>query len=220
MDNQIWQRNFKRIKGDPIIDPFPDASVVNLSRPENHPNEITLKGVELDLQASFGYLSNFLSYFTVSANYTYTESETFYIQSRTTDIIVEDPNGGRPSVETVRIDNLIKGPMLNQPKHVINTSLGFNTNGTNVWLSFNFIDGIQNSTDNTRPARDILRKQFHRIDLQATQNLFGKLQGFQIMLNFANLNNIIEGANYRGDGRPVSLENYGWTVDLGVRYSF
>lgn len=220
VNNQIWQRNFARIKGDPLIDPFPDTSIVNVSRPENHPNEITLKGVELDLQASFGYLSNFLKYFTVSANYTYTESETVYLQSRVTDIVVEDPNGGRPTVETVRIDNLIKGPMLNQPKHVINASLGFNRKGTNVWLSYNFIDGIINSIDNTRPERDVLKKQFHKIDLQATQKLFGKLKGFQIIGNFANLNDIIEGTDSRGNGRYGSLENYGWTADLGIRYSF
>lgn len=220
VNNQIWNRTFTRIQGDPLIDPFPDASQVNVSRPENHPNEIKLKGFEVDLQASFGYLSNILKYFTVSANYTYTESKTFFPISKIEDIVVEDPNGGRPSVETIRIDSLISGPMLLQPKHIINTSIGFNRNGLNAWLSFQFNGGILESTHPQFKELDVLKKEFYRWDLQVSQKLFGKFNGFQIIGNFANLNDIIETKSFRGEQRPLSLENYGWTADLGLRYSF
>jgi TonB-dependent receptor len=220
VNNQIWNRSFTRIQGDPLIDPFPDASQVNVSRPENHPNEITLKGFEVDLQASFGYLSNFLKYFTVSANYTFTESKTFFPISSIEDIVVEDPNGGRPTVETVRIDSLISGPMPLQPKHIINTSLGFNRKGLNVWLSFQFNGGILESTHPQFTELDILKDEFYRWDLQISQKLFGKFKGFQIIGNFANLNDIIETKSFRGEQRPLSAENYGWTADLGFRYTF
>jgi TonB-dependent receptor len=220
VNNQIWQRNFARIKGDPLIDPFPDTSVVNMSRPENHPNEITLKGFELDLQASFGYLSNFLKYFTVSANYTYTESKTFYPISEIKDIVTPNPNGGRPTVETIRVDSLISGPMLLQPKHIMNASLGFNRKGFNAWLSFQFNDGILQSTHPQFQELDVLKNKFYRWDVQISQKLFGKFKGFQIIGNFANLNDIIENKSYRAEVRPLSAENYGWTADLGVRYSF
>tara|TARA_B110000967_G_scaffold65536_1_gene67660 strand:+ start:1080 stop:4055 length:2976 start_codon:yes stop_codon:yes gene_type:complete len=220
VNNQIWNRSYTRIQGDPLIYPFPDASQVNVSRPENHPNEITLKGFELDLQASFGYLSNFLKYLTVSANYTYTESKTFFPISRIEDIVVEDPNGGRPTVETVRIDSLISGPMPLQPKHIINTSLGFNRKGLNVWLSFQFNGEILESTHPQFTELDILKDEFYRWDLQISQKLFGKFKGFQIIGNFANLNDIIETKSFRGEQRSLSAENYGWTADLGFRYTF
>tara|TARA_B110000240_G_scaffold190641_1_gene232105 strand:- start:177 stop:1190 length:1014 start_codon:yes stop_codon:yes gene_type:complete len=220
VNNQIWNRSYTRIQGDPLIYPFPNASQVNVSRPENHPNEITLKGFELDLQASFGYLSNFLKYLTVSANYTYTESKTFFPISRIEDIVVEDPNGGRPTVETVRIDSLISGPMPLQPKHIINTSLGFNRKGLNVWLSFQFNGEILESTHPQFTELDILKDEFYRWDLQISQKLFGKFKGFQIIGNFANLNDIIETKSFRGEQRSLSAENYGWTADLGFRYTF
>tara|TARA_R110001592_G_scaffold363111_1_gene680556 strand:+ start:37574 stop:40549 length:2976 start_codon:yes stop_codon:yes gene_type:complete len=220
VNNQIWNRSYTRIQGDPLIEPFPDASQVNVSRPENHPNEITLKGFELDLQASFGYLSNFLKYFTVSANYTYTESKTFFPISRIEDIVVEDPNGGRPTVETIRTDDLISGPMPLQPKHIMNTSLGFNRKGLNAWLSFQFNGGILESIHPQFTELDILKDEFYRWDLQISQKLFGKFKGFQIIGNFANLNDIIETKSFRGEQRLLSAENYGWTADLGFRYTF
>ena len=221
VNNKIWSRSYNRIKGDPIIDPFPDASIVRVTMPENHPNEITLKGFEVDLQTSFGYLSNFFKHFTVSANYTFTDSKTFYPISKIEDIIKENPNGGRPIVETIRIDSLIAGPMSSAPKHIMNASLGFNRKGTNIWMSYQYTGGILRSTHPQFQEMDVLKNKFYRWDLQISQKLFGKFKGFQLIGNFANLNNITESQYYRAlPNRPTSQENYGWTVDLGVRFSF
>lgn len=220
VNNQIWERTFTRIKGDPLIEPFPDASQVIVNRPENHPNEIKLKGFEIDLQASFGYLSNFLKYFTVSANYTFTDSKTYFPISKIEEIITPNPNGGRPTVVVVRNDSLVSGPMLFQPRHIVNTSLGFNKKGTNIWMSFQFNGGILDYTHPQFNELDILKREFYRWDLQVTQKLFGQLKGFQIIANLANLNDILEFKKLRGEPRPLFEENYGWTADIGLRYSF
>jgi TonB-dependent receptor len=221
VNNKIWDRSYNRIKGDPLIDPFPDTSIVRVNMPENHPNEITLKGFELDLQTSLGYLSNIFKYFTMSANYTFTDSQTFYPISKIEDIIIPNPNGGRPIVETIRIDSLVSGPMNSAPKHIMNASLGFNKKGTNVWMSYQYTGGILQSTHPQFQEMDILKREYYRLDLQVSQKLYGKLKGFQLIGNFANLNNITESKNYRGlTNKPTSQENYGWTVDLGLRYSF
>ena len=220
VNNQIWTRSFQRIKGDPLIDPFPDSAVVNVSRPENHPNEIILKGFEVDLQTSFGYLSNFLKYFTTSLNYTYTDSKTFFPISRLETTITPNPNGGRPIVKIVRIDSLVSGPMLFQPKHIVNASLGFNKKGLNVWLSYQFSGGVFESIHPQFNTLDLQKNEFSRWDLQVSQKLFGPFKGFQIIGNFANLNDSVELKKYRGDPRPLYMEKYGWTMDLGMRYSF
>ena len=220
VNNQIWTRSFKRIKGDPLVDPFPDSALVNVTRPENHPNEIVLKGFEVELQTSFGYLSNFIKYFTASVNYTYTDSKTFFPISRLETTTTPNPNGGRPIVTTVRIDSLVSGPMLFQPKHIANASLGFNKKGLNVWLSYQFSGGIFESIHPQFNSLDLQKNEFSRWDLQVSQKLFGPFKGFQIIGNFANLNDSVEFKKYRGDPRPLYMERYGWTMDIGIRYSF
>jgi TonB-dependent receptor len=220
VNNQIWTRSFRRIKGDPLIDPFPDSALVNVTRPENHPNEIVLKGFEFELQTSFGYLSNFLKYFTTSLNYTFTDSQTFFPISRLETTTTPNPNGGRPIVTTVRIESLVSGPMLFQPKHIANASLGFNKKGLNVWLSYQFSGGVFESIHPQFNSLDLQKNEFSRWDLQVSQKLFGLFKGFQVIGNFANLNGSVEAKKYRGDPRLLSIEQYGWTMDLGVRYSF
>lgn len=216
VQDKIWQRTFKRIKGDPIIEPFPDASLVNVSQPENHQNEIFVKGVEVEVQTSFWYLPKPFSFFTASANYTFTQSETQYPLSWIENII--PPQGGRP-VPT-RIDSTATGPMLFQPKHIINASLGFNREGLNIWLSFQYNGDIFTGKNYQLDELDPLKEKFYRWDLQVAQKLKGKLSGFEIVGNFANLSDFMEKSRLRGDVRPTYLENYGWTADLGIRYRF
>ena len=55
-------------------------------------------------------------------------------------IVAEELEGtstGRRPVAT-RFDTLVTGPMLYQPKHIANFSLGFNRKGLNVWLSYQY----------------------------------------------------------------------------------
>jgi hypothetical protein len=42
----------------------------------------------------------------------------------------------------------------------------------------------------------------------------------QVLGNFANLTNFREASRLRGDPRYTYVEAYGWTFDLGIRYSF
>jgi len=216
VDDKIWQRSYKRIKGDPVIEPFPDAALVNVSKPENHKYPIYVKGIEFETQTSFWYLPKPFSYFTLTANYTYTESETQYPLSKILNVI--PPQGGRP-VPT-RIDSTATGPMLFQPKHIVNTSLGFNRNGLNVWFSFQYNGEIFAGKNYQLEELDPLKEKFYRYDLQVSQKLKGKLKGFEILGNFANLSDFMEVSRLRGDTRPTYLENYGWTADLGIRYRF
>jgi hypothetical protein len=67
---------------------------------------------------------------------------------------------------------------------------------------------------------DGIKENFYRWDLQVTQKLTGKLKGFEVVGNFANLTDFMETQRLRGDVRPTYLENYGWTFDLGIRYRF
>ncbi len=216
VQDKIWNRSYKRLKGDPIIEPFPDAELVNVSQPENHQYPIYLKGVEVELQTSFWYLPKPFSYFTFSTNYTYTDSQTQNPYSYIKNVV---PVGGGRPVAT-RIDSTTTAVMLFQPKHILNLSLGYNRKGLNVWLSYQYNGLIYTSQSQQLKELDALKEFYNRWDLQITQKLSGKFKGLEILANIANLSNFTETARLQGDYRPTYMEKYGWTADLGIRYKF
>ena len=216
VQDKIWNRSYTRLKGDQIIDPFPDAALVKVTQPENHQYPIYLKGVEVELQTSFWYLPKPFSYFTFSTNYTYTDSQTQNPYSYIKNII---PAGGGRPVAT-RVDSTTTSVMLFQPKHILNVSLGYNRKGLNVWLSYQYNGLIYTSQDQRLKERDALKEFYNRWDLQISQKLKGKLKGLEILANIANLSNFTETARLQGDPRPTYMEKYGWTADLGIRYKF
>lgn len=215
--DKIWNRNYKRIKGDPILEPFRDADIVNVSITENHQYPIYLKGVEVELQTSFWYLPKPFSYFTFTSNYTYTNSKTQNPYSYIKNVV---PAGGGRPVAT-RIDSTISGVMPLQPKHIMNASLGFNRKGLNIWLSYQY-NGMNYSvyTSNSLNEINSLKEFYNRWDLQISQRLSGKLKGLEFVANIANLSNFTETSRQIGDARPTYMEKYGWTADLGLRYKF
>ena len=152
--------------------------------------------------------------FTINANYTFTDSETQYPITELRNEV--PPEGGRPT--QIRIDSTITGPMLFQPKHIINASLGFNRKDLNIWLSFQY-----NGTNFTgyHPYHTEyynLKEHFYRWDLQITQKFTRWVDGLEVMLNIANLSDFNEQSRHSGYQYPTYGESYGWTVDLGVRY--
>lgn len=216
VNDKIWLRSYKRLKGDPIIDPFPDASLVDVTKPENHQYQIYLKGVEVELQTSFWYLPKPFNYFTFYANYTYTDSKTQYPLTKIVNVI---PAGGGRPVPT-RIDSTTTGVMLFQPRDIANLSLGFNKGGLNIWISYQYNGKIFTGKNLQVDELDPMKEYYNRWDLQISQKLAGKLKGLEFLANMANLSNFTETTRFRGDPRPTYQEKYGWTADLGVRYSF
>lgn len=218
VQDKIWSRTYKRIKGDPKIEPFPDNAVVNVTIVENHPYTVYVKGIECEWQTSFYYLPKPFNFFTLNANYTYAQSETTYPYTIVKN--VTPPGGGRPVA--TRIDSTITGPMLYQPKHIANISLGFNYKGFNVWLSYQYNGLIYTGINYMgAPRLDSQKDYFNRWDLQLTQKFaIKKLKGFELVANIANISDFTESQRLTGDIRPTYQENYGMTIDLGLRFRF
>lgn len=216
--DKIWGRSYKRVKGDPIVGPFPDNAVVNVSITENHPYKGYVRGFETEWQTSFFFLPKPFCYLTLTANYTLIDSKTNYSSSRIAYVV--PPGGVRPVA--VRIDSVITGRMRFQPKHIGNVSLGYNKNGLNVWLSFQYNGQVYISKDeNGVPRKDAQKDYFYRWDLQIAQKFsIKKISGFEMILNIANLSDFTESQRFIGDPRPTYQENYGWTSDLGLRFRF
>jgi len=217
VEDKIWHRAYTRIRGDEPVYPFSDNDVVQVSAWENHPYEVDLRGIEFEWQTSFWYLPAPLKYFTLSLNYTYTQSDTKYPLTWIENVV--PPEGGRPV--PVRFDSVTAGPMLFQPAHITNVSLGFNYKGFNTWLSFQYNGEIYTSKNYMVDELDGLKEKFYRLDLQMTYDIPFKIPGqLQVIGNFANLSNFTEVSRLRGDPRYTYQEAYGWTVDLGLRYKF
>jgi TonB-dependent receptor len=218
VENKIWSRTYQRIKGDPLIDPFPNTAAVNVTLTENHPYEANIKGIEFEWQTSFFYLPKPFNFFTLYANYTYSQSKTTYPY---TDIRnVTPPGGGRPT--PVRVDSTISGPLLYQPQSIANFSLGFNYKGFNAWISYQYNGLIYTGVNYHGVTRlDSQKEHFNRWDLQLTQKFkIAKVSGFEVIANIANLTNFNESNRLRGDPRLTYQEKFGLTADLGVRYRF
>jgi TonB-dependent receptor len=218
VENKIWQRTYQRIKGDPLVSPFPDAALVNMTLWENHPYEANIKGVEFEWQTSFYYLPKPFNFFTLYANYTYSHSKTTYPFTEIRNIT--PPGGGRPT--PMRVDSTVTGPLLYQPQSIANVSLGFNYKGFNAWLSFQYNGLIYFDINYHGVTRlDKEKEKFNRWDLQLTQKFrIGKVKGFEVIANIANLTNFTESQKLRGDPRLTYQERFGMTADLGVRYRF
>ncbi len=215
--DKIWNREFTRIKGDPLVRFYGERDVVDMDIWENHPFTVTLRGAEFEWQTSFWYLPGIFKHFTLNVNYTFTDSETKYPNSRLEQVTPE--GGGRPV--TVRIDSVIAGPMLFQPRHIVNTSLGFNYKGFNTWLSYQYNGQIFTSKNFFVDELDGVRENFYRVDLQMAYSIPSKIPGkLQVLGNIANMTNFNEVSRLRGDSRFTYREAYGFTIDMGIRYRF
>lgn len=218
VDNKLWSRAYTRIKGDPIPDPiFKDNDLVKMTVYENHPYNITLKGFEVEWQSSFGYLPKPLSYLTLSANYTYTFGKSPNPYTR---LYKYKPEGSRYEV-TGRQDSVVIEPMTGMPKHMVNVTLGVEVKAFKCYLSYQFTsDKIQTTHPNDLRLY-IMNEPYSRLDFNASYGFDLKSKGLiEILLKVGNLTNSEDRIRYRGESRPITVEQYGVTADLGIKYRF
>lgn len=218
--DKIWRRTWTRIASDPKVPYFAANQEVDVTSWYNHENPTYVRGFEVEWQTNFWYLPKPFSYFTLTANYSYMNNQAVYPDSRVTVIQVGETDRGRPIFEKVRSDSTFTGPMVNQPTHLANISLGFSYKTFDIWFSYQYI-GETLTSKAVQIEYDRYQTAFSRLGLQAKYELpLKKLKGLEVLFNVANLNNLVEEEYYRGDTRPASLEAYGWTADFGVRYMF
>lgn len=215
VQDKIWHRSWTRLKGDPVVAGYPEDALIEMSTWLNQAYDVFLKGIELEWQTNFWYLPRPFKYISLSLNYSYIQSETKYPQSRVENIRIGTDSRGRPIFQRVRIDTAITAPMLFQPKNLANASIGFNYKGFNAWLSFQYYGEILHGKSSLKEL-DSFKSEFYRWDLQMVQKL--PIKGFEVLFNVVNINDIQERSRCRADSRLTSLENYGWTSDLGIRY--
>ena len=216
--DKLWSRAYKRIASDPIPHPvFKQNDLVDMVVYENHPYEIKLKGVEVELQTSFGYLPKPLSYLTLSVNYTYTKGSS---PNPYTELYTYVPEGSRYPI-TGRRDSVVVEPMTGMPKHIVNVTLGVEVKAFRSYLSYQFTtDKIQTTHPNDL-RQYVMSEPYNRLDFNASYRFELKNRSLlEILLKVGNITNSEDRIKYRGDPRPINIEQYGVTADIGLRYEF
>lgn len=219
--DMIWTPSIFRTPGQPWTwgagQYFSDNSTVLITVPQNHSFPVYLKGLEFETQTNFWYLPEPFNHISLDLNFTLINSQTKYEYSKTSNKIIGTDNHGRPIYQLVSIDSIYQGPMLNQPKSIANFSFGYNYEGFNLWLSYQYTGAMVTSEPNLKEFENHV-SQFAKWDLQIAQKL--PFSGLEILFNYANINDPVGYQNNLGDSRPSYLESYGWTMDLGIRYVF
>jgi len=217
--DMIWTPSTYRTPGQPwpfgAGQYFTDNSVVLITVPQNFNFPVYLKGLEFEAQTNLWYLPQPFNYISLDMNFTLINSKTTYEYSKTQLVTIGNDSKGRPITKLVSIDSIYSGPMLNQPKSIANFSFGYNYKGFNLWLSYQYTGEIITSEPNLVEF-EVHKSKFSRWDLQISQKL--PVEGLEALFNFANINNPVEYQNNLADPRPSYLENYGWTMDFGIRY--
>jgi len=211
----IWTRTYSRIPGDPLLPGFTNNQTVITTESVNNNEFVYIKGLEFEWQTNFWYLPKPFNYFSLNVNYTILDSKATYPAQRLFTTFVT--NNGKTSAVINRVDSTATGPMLYQPDNIANVSLGFNYEGFNLWVSYQYNGSILTSW-NTQQELTGSQSDYERWDLQVSQKL--PVKGLVLRFNVANINNVVQTSNLKGDSRPTYQERYGWTSDLGVVYNF
>jgi len=189
VEDKIWNRKWTRLAEDEPIPPFADVDEVDVTGFYNHEYDVTVMGFEVEWQTNFWFLPKPFSYFTLSLNYSYINNETMYPWEEVNLVPVDTTDRGRVIYEKVRLDSAYAGPMINQPTHLANASLGFSYKGFDTWLSFQYIGDIPISMSGAK-EKHVDKIAFVRWDLQSRLEL--PVKGLELLFNISNINNIQE----------------------------
>lgn len=161
----------------------------------NNPYPADLNGFEIDYQTRFWYLPGMLSGLVFNANYTRTFSEVKYPRTEVKQEFVFVPSF---QVITTNVDSFYVDRLIDQPNEIFNFSIGYDYKGFSGRLSMLYISDIFTTT-NFWPEMRETTDAYRRYDLSMKQKL--PIEGLELYLNIANLNEAIDITRKRGFNR-------------------
>jgi TonB-dependent receptor len=173
-----------------------------------------VRGFELDWQTHFWYLPSFLKGLVLNINYTHITSETSYPFQTAV------KQGTGPFAKTVFVDSTRTGRMPNQPDDVFNVTLGYDIGGFSARISYVYQDNVLTGVNRTYDELDSYTDASNRWDFTAYQQLPWLKGRLQLYLNANNITNTPDRSFTSELQKLSSLQYYGRTVDLGIRYKF
>ena len=187
----------------------------------NNQFEARVRGLEIDWQTSFWYLPGALKGIVLNLNYTHINSKVKYPRT----VIEQGPIDPITFTrETFNIDSYLDGRLILQPDDIFNIQIGYDYKGFSARISTLY----QSSVFKRASFYDELvehTKAYNRWDVSLKQKL--PWYGIQV---FCNLNNITDAGDrdvINGDSKignrddwNSKIQNYGRTIDIGLRTNF
>lgn len=181
----------------------------------NNPNEVLLRGLEFDYQTRFWYLPGFLSGLVFNANYTVTTSEVQYPRT-IIDFVIDF--GPPLRVTSVNRDTLYVDRLIDQPDQIMNFAVGYDYRGFSARVSMLYRSDIFRKSSFWPELRES-SEGFRRWDLSLKQSL--PVRGLDIYVNVSNMTASEDINRFLDQTRAIGLrQNYGRTMDLGLRYVY
>lgn len=180
--------------------------------PVNNEFEAVNYGFEIEWQSNFWYLPGLLRGLVINFNYTRNISEAEYLRTR---IRTELDENFRPIYTNE--DTTYTAPLIHQPDHLLNLTLGFDYRDFSIRGAMRFTSGVFTSANWHESLRGFT-DDFYRYDLQVRQGL--PLPGMEIFMNIFNLTNEIERDLLNHMNFARNIESYGRSVNIGLRYQF
>ncbi len=162
-------------------------------------------GLEVDWQTHFWYLPGFLSGFVLNVNYTHIFSEAEYPYT-----IIRSTGRQLTIIDTSYTDRL-----LYQPDNIVNISLGYDYKDFSIRVSMLYQADIFTGP-NFWPQLRSSTAAYTRFDVSLKQNL--PWYGIQIYGNVNNLNKVNDISVIQRNNVPQSQQDYGMTIDFGLRW--
>jgi TonB-dependent receptor len=184
------------------------------SYPMNNLTPAYVRGIELEWQTHFWYLPSFLQGLVLNVNYTRIGSSVdIHFFTRHDSLIRLIP----PLRRSTLIDTSVTSRVPGQPSDLLNVTLGYDYGGFSVRLSYLFQSDRVSSINVTNASLSSFTTSYSRWDLSLSQRLFD--WGLQVFANLANLNarrdeSTLDYQFYH----PTSIQSYGFTMDVGVRF--
>lgn len=184
----------------------------------------TIKGVEIEWQTNLFWLPGPLKGLVFNTNYTYTWSQTkrpytiFDVEYRK----VEGMPDWWPLEEVLVPKDTFDVKSLNQqPAHIVNFTIGYDLGAFSARLSMLYQSDVL--TGHSRfPWKEQYKDSFLRFDLLAKVDMGFWAKGLEVYGNFNNITGEKDVKFRRGINEPrlTSSHNYGFTMDMGIRYKF
>lgn len=170
-------------------------------------------GYEVEWQSNLWYLPGLLKGLVVNVNYTNNKSEAKYLRTRIK--VQVDPKTYKTTL--VNEDTTYTSPMIMQPRHLLNLTVGYDYRGFSVRWAMRFKSHVFKAANWYEKLRGY-STDFYRYDLSVRQKL--PIRGMEIFLNVNNLTNELEKDVINHMHFANYIEDYGRNANVGLRYQF
>ncbi len=179
----------------------------------NNSNPAYNYGYEVEWQSNFWYLPGLLRGLVLNMNYTRNKSEAKYLRTRIK--VLVDPKTYKTTL--VNEDTTYTSPMILQPDHLLNLTLGYDYKGFSIRWAMRYKSHIFKSSNWYEALRGY-STDFYRYDLSVKQEL--PVKGLEFFLNVNNLTNERERDVINHMDFASYIEDYGRSANVGLRYQF